>query len=213
MGTTNNYAGGDVDGGGGVRNRRGLSQPDRAPPLHAHQPHCTFSREVGSRSGGGGDKDTMKDQATTTKHMHIHDKIGKTKKEVEIFSIMEEVENETWWDPTQVVTAKEDRHDEQHIDNAEVAALVAQTIDDAVQIALVTVVQDELQYAYDFSARAIEVGVRSTEREEEVQRELHAQRVARRKQLFLHRQQGVARAQQRRYEANIGKIESHTSAL
>ena len=95
IGTANNYAGGDVDGGGGVRNRQGPNRLARAPLLHAHQPHCTFSRWVGSRSGGGGDRDTMKDQATTKKHMHTHGKIEKTQKEVELLSTVEEVENET----------------------------------------------------------------------------------------------------------------------
>ena len=128
-------------------------------------------------------------------------------------SIMEEVENETWWDPKQVATATEDHHEEQHIDTAEVATLVAQTIDDAVQIALAAVVQDELQYANDFSARATEVGVFSAEREEEEQRELRAQRVAKSKQLILNKQKGTARAQLRRYEVNLADAESHTSAM
>jgi hypothetical protein len=52
-----------------------------------------------------------------------------------IFSIVEEVENETWWNPTQLATATDDHHNGLRIDTAEVAALVAQTIDAAVQIA------------------------------------------------------------------------------
>ena len=67
----------------------------------------------------------MKRRATTKEHAHAHDKIRKTKKEMDIFSIAEEVDTETWWDPRQMVTAKEDHHDGQHIDTAEVAALVA----------------------------------------------------------------------------------------
>ena len=43
----------------------------------------------------------MKRRATTKKHAHAHDKIRKTKKEMDIFSIAEEVEKETWWDPRQ----------------------------------------------------------------------------------------------------------------
>jgi hypothetical protein len=60
----------------------------------------------------------------------------KIPKEVEnIFSIVEEVENQTWWNPTQLATATDDHHNGPRIDTAEVAALVAQTIDAAVQIA------------------------------------------------------------------------------
>ena len=123
MGTSNAYAGGDVDGGGSARKKL-EPRLAGAPPLHVHKPHCTILREVGSRSGGGGDKDTMKDQATTKIHEHAHDKNRKTKKEVDtLFSIMEGVENETWGHPKQPATATDDRHTELQNDDMKVAAL------------------------------------------------------------------------------------------
>jgi hypothetical protein len=85
MGTSNAYAGGDVDGGGSARKKL-EPRLAGAPPLHVHKPHCTILREVGSRSGGGGDKDTMKDQATTKIHEHAHDKNRKTKKRWTLYS-------------------------------------------------------------------------------------------------------------------------------
>ena len=213
MGTSNAYAGGDVDGGGSARKKL-EPRLAGAPPLHVHKPHCTILREVGSRSGGGGDKDTMKDQATTKIHEHAHDKNRKTKKEVDtLFSIMEGVENEIWGHPKQLTTATEDRHTELQNNDMEVAALVAKTFNEAVQTALATVVQDELQFAWDFSARTIEAGVRSAVAEENERRRLHALRVAKRKQLLLNRRQGAARAQLRRYEENMAKAEAHTLAL
>ena len=60
MRTTKVYAGGDVDGGGGVHNTREHKLLASAPSLHAHKPHCIIREVGGRRSGGGEEKTEMK---------------------------------------------------------------------------------------------------------------------------------------------------------